>query len=54
MNAMLKRNVLKPEDKPVWHDVYALHPPYDEPRYDREASPNNIRDIFYEEDLIRA
>lgn len=54
MNAMLRKNVLSPEDKPIWFEIYALHPPHTEPRYDQEAPDKEIRDILYEEDIIRA
>lgn len=45
---------MKPADKPIWFEVYAIFPPHQEPRYDR-ATPNiPLRPIFYEEDKIRA
>lgn len=53
-NGMLQKNVLSVEEKPVWFDVYALHPPFEEPRYDRIPENVVVRDIFYEEDIIRA
>lgn len=43
-------------DRPIWYDIYASHPPFDEPIWDRKM-PNHdkaIRKIFYEEDLTRA
>ncbi|XP_055323363.1 28S ribosomal protein S23, mitochondrial [Sitodiplosis mosellana] len=54
MNSLLKKNVLHPEDKPIWFEIYALHPPYTEPRYDQEGSAEEVREILYEEDLIRS
>lgn len=54
MNSMLKRNVLPLEDKPIWYEIYALHPPHYEPRHDQEAPTNDVREILYEEDIIRA
>lgn len=51
---MLKKNVLSTDDKPVWYEIYALHPPHNEPRYDQDAPANEIREILYEEDIIRA
>ncbi|XP_031618342.1 probable 28S ribosomal protein S23, mitochondrial [Contarinia nasturtii] len=54
LNAMLKRNVLPQSGKPVWYEIYALHPPYDEPRYDKVGPEDEIREILYEDDLIRA
>lgn len=50
---LLRRNVWKIEDKPLWYDVYAMHPPSEEPRFDRPAPNIEVRNIFYEEDLIR-
>lgn len=55
MNAMLRKKVISPDDKPIWYEVYALHPPFNEARYDQEATDQQpIRQIFYEEDIIRA
>lgn len=54
MNSMLKKNVIPLEDKPVWYEIYALHPPYTEPRYDQVGTTEKVREILYEEDLIRA
>lgn len=51
---MLRKNVLSAEDKPIWYEIYALHPPLTEPRYDQVAPEGEIREIFYEEDIIRA
>lgn len=45
---------MKVEDKPIWYDVYAAFPPQLEPRFDRPAPKMNIKQIFYEEDVIRA
>lgn len=45
---------MKPEDKPMWYDVYAAFPPTLEPRFDRPASNIPLRQIFYDEDVTRA
>lgn len=45
---------MRVEDKPIWYDVYAAFPPQLEPRYDRPAANINVKQIFYEEDVIRA
>lgn len=45
---------MKLDDKPIWYDVYAVHPPDREPRFDREPPQTEVRDIFYEEDAVRA
>lgn len=54
LNAMLKKNVMYQSEKPIWYEIYALHPPYDEPRYDRPGSEDEVRELLYEDDLIRA
>uniref|UniRef100_A0A914HYB5 Ribosomal protein S23 mitochondrial conserved domain-containing protein n=1 Tax=Globodera rostochiensis TaxID=31243 RepID=A0A914HYB5_GLORO len=47
---------LKWEDRPIWFDAYAAHPPQNEPNWDiimpkrEEALPK----IFYHEDIDRA
>lgn len=53
-SGLLKRDVFKSEDKPIWYEIYALHPPFEEPRYDRPAPEIEVREIFYPEDNIRA
>lgn len=45
---------MKPEDKPVWYDVYEAFPPKIEPQYGRKAPDMKIRNILYPEDIIRA
>lgn len=52
--ALLRRNVLPADEKPIWYDIYALHPPHDEPRFDRMPKNIELREILYEEDVIRA
>lgn len=54
MNALIKKNVRAVEDKPIWYEIYALHPPHNEPRYDQETPKEMVREILYEEDMIRA
>lgn len=54
MNSLLRKNVLYAEDKPIWYEIYALHPPKTEPRYDQIGSTDEIKEILYEEDLIRS
>lgn len=51
---LLRAGAMKEEDKPLWFDVYEAFPPKDEPRFDRPASSIPIREIFYEEDVVRA
>lgn len=54
VNSMLKKSVLSAEDKPIWYEIYALHPPHNEPRYDQDAPAEQIREILYQEDVVRA
>ncbi|KAK9875250.1 hypothetical protein WA026_007642 [Henosepilachna vigintioctopunctata] len=42
------------EDRPLWYDLYEAFPPKEEPRYDRPAPNLKLRQIFYQEDKIRA
>ncbi|KAJ1185488.1 hypothetical protein NDU88_002280 [Pleurodeles waltl] len=57
---LMRAGVIKPSQKPVWYDVYAAFPPKKEPLYQEPKKgvsvtiEDNIRPIFYEEDLIRA
>lgn len=45
---------MKPEDKPIWYDIYRAFPPKLEPRFDRPVPAATIQPIFYEEDKVRA
>lgn len=45
---------MRPEDKPIWYNVYKAFPPKLEPRYDRPATQMDVIPIFYKEDQIRA
>lgn len=51
---LLRSGVWKPEDKPIWYDIYAMHPPALEPRFDREPPNLVMRNILYKEDVKRA
>lgn len=51
---LIKTGVIKEEDKPLWYDVYKAFPPKYEPRFDRPADMTPVKNIFYEEDKIRA
>ncbi|GAB1862712.1 28S ribosomal protein S23, mitochondrial [Camponotus japonicus] len=52
--SLLKGKAMKQEDKPLWLAVYEAFPPKYEPRFDRQLPKKNIKNIFYDEDLIRA
>ncbi|KAK8746619.1 hypothetical protein OTU49_017108 [Cherax quadricarinatus] len=51
---LLKSGAMKPQDKPLWYNVYEAFPPKYEPCFDRPAPEVKIRKIFYPEDVIRA
>ncbi|KAM4794847.1 small ribosomal subunit protein mS23 [Rhinophrynus dorsalis] len=56
---LLRAGVMKPNEKPVWYDVYAAFPPKREPLYEKPARrmrnpPDNVPTILYKEDVIRA
>ncbi|XP_063987143.1 small ribosomal subunit protein mS23 [Diachasmimorpha longicaudata] len=54
VSSLIKGGAMKPEDRPLWFDLYTAFPPKVEPRYDRVAPNIPVRDIFYKEDPIRA
>ncbi|EDX04980.1 probable 28S ribosomal protein S23, mitochondrial [Drosophila simulans] len=54
VQGLLRGGAMKPEDKPIWYDVYAAFPPKLEPRFDRPAPEIPVRQIFYAEDVVRA
>ncbi|XP_055677898.1 28S ribosomal protein S23, mitochondrial [Lutzomyia longipalpis] len=51
---LLRSGAMKPEDKPLWYEIYQAFPPKAEPRFDRPAPNTSVRDIFYPEDVVRA
>lgn len=54
LTGLLKSGAVKPDDIPIWYEVYAAFPPKLEPRYDRPAVMKPIRPILYKEDRVRA
>uniref|UniRef100_A0A0P4WKZ3 Small ribosomal subunit protein mS23 n=1 Tax=Scylla olivacea TaxID=85551 RepID=A0A0P4WKZ3_SCYOL len=50
---LLKSGAMKPQDKPLWYDIYEAFPPRYEPHYDRSPVIKEIKQIFYPEDVIR-
>lgn len=42
------------EDRPLWYDLYESFPPKEEPRFDRPKPNLPLKQIFYQEDKIRA
>ncbi|XP_072931870.1 small ribosomal subunit protein mS23 isoform X1 [Epargyreus clarus] len=52
---LLKRGAMKPDDRPLWFDVYKAFPPIIEPKFARPKVENTtIRPILYKEDVVRA
>uniref|UniRef100_A0A0K8TNZ7 Small ribosomal subunit protein mS23 n=1 Tax=Tabanus bromius TaxID=304241 RepID=A0A0K8TNZ7_TABBR len=54
VTGLLRSGAMKPENKPIWYELYAAFPPSLEPRYDRPVPKIPIRELSYDEDLIRA
>ncbi|XP_030024948.1 28S ribosomal protein S23, mitochondrial [Manduca sexta] len=55
VEGLLTKGALKPDDRPLWFDVYRAFPPKTEPKFAKpkpEIKP--IRPILYKEDAIRA
>uniref|UniRef100_A0A182QUL5 Small ribosomal subunit protein mS23 n=1 Tax=Anopheles farauti TaxID=69004 RepID=A0A182QUL5_9DIPT len=51
---LLKSGAMKFDERPLWYDIVSAFPPVEEPRYDRPAPNVRVRQIFYQEDLVRA
>ncbi|EAA08013.5 probable 28S ribosomal protein S23, mitochondrial [Anopheles arabiensis] len=51
---LLKSGAMKFDERPLWYDVVTAFPPHEEPRYDRPAPRVPVRQIFYQEDTVRA
>lgn len=45
---------MKPENAPIWYSIYERFPPKLEPMFFRPEPKTEIRDIFYQEDQLRA
>ncbi|XP_033337844.2 mitochondrial ribosomal protein S23 [Megalopta genalis] len=54
MTALVKGGAITESNIPIWYNIYKAFPPKYEPLYSRPASKKPIRDIFYEEDILRA
>lgn len=53
--SLLLKGPMKPDDRPLWFDVYRAFPPIVEPKFARPKPENKpIRQILYKEDIIRA
>ncbi|XP_050346136.1 28S ribosomal protein S23, mitochondrial [Nymphalis io] len=52
---LLLRGAMKPDDRPLWFDIYRAFPPTTEPKFARPKPENKpIRQILYREDVLRA
>ncbi|XP_013143125.1 PREDICTED: 28S ribosomal protein S23, mitochondrial [Papilio polytes] len=55
VEGLLTRGAMKPDDRPLWFDVYRAFPPNEEPKFARpKPEVKKIRQILYKEDAIRA
>lgn len=53
-HALINSGAMGWEERPLWYDIYETFPPKDEPRFDRPVPNMKLKEIFYEEDNIRA
>ncbi|XP_050684494.1 28S ribosomal protein S23, mitochondrial [Leptidea sinapis] len=55
VEGLLKSGGIKPDDRPLWFDVYRAFPPFVEPKYARpKPDIKHVRQILYKEDVVRA
>lgn len=54
MTSLLKGGVIAEDNLPAWYNVYKAFPPKYEPCFSRSKSEKEIKNIFYEEDQLRA
>ncbi|GBP86614.1 Probable 28S ribosomal protein S23, mitochondrial [Eumeta japonica] len=55
VEGLIKKGAMKPDDRPLWFDIYRAFPPTDEPKFSRPKTENKpIKQIFYPEDVMRA
>ncbi|XP_063825076.1 small ribosomal subunit protein mS23 [Ostrinia nubilalis] len=55
VEGLLKNGAMKPDDRPLWYDVYRAFPPAVEPKFARPVPDiKPIRQILYQEDVVRA
>ncbi|XP_021192122.3 small ribosomal subunit protein mS23 [Helicoverpa armigera] len=55
VEGLLTKGAMRPDDRPLWFDVYRAFPPLTEPKFAKpkpEIKP--IRQILYSEDAVRA
>uniref|UniRef100_A0AC34FKL3 Ribosomal protein S23 mitochondrial conserved domain-containing protein n=1 Tax=Panagrolaimus sp. ES5 TaxID=591445 RepID=A0AC34FKL3_9BILA len=56
ITGLIRSGQMKWEDRPLWYDVYAAVPPFEEPVWDLKMpkADEPVRSIMYKEDMIRA
>ena len=56
VSGLIRSGQLKWEDRPLWYDIYAASPPFEEPVWDLKMPKRDepVRKIYYKEDVIRA
>ncbi|XP_026752216.2 probable 28S ribosomal protein S23, mitochondrial [Galleria mellonella] len=55
VEGLLTRGAMKPDDRPLWFDVYKAFPPITEPKFAKpKPEIKSIRPILYKEDILRA
>ncbi|KAK3085099.1 hypothetical protein FSP39_024212 [Pinctada imbricata] len=54
VQGLIRSGVIKPEEKPVWYNVWKAFPPRDPPMARRSAPDSVVPEILYPEDLVRA
>ncbi|RWS16273.1 28S ribosomal protein S23: mitochondrial-like isoform X1 [Dinothrombium tinctorium] len=54
VQGLLRTGAMKPQNKPLWFDVYECFPPHIEPKRLLPVPDAPLRSILYDEDVIRA
>uniref|UniRef100_A0AC35GBZ9 Ribosomal protein S23 mitochondrial conserved domain-containing protein n=1 Tax=Panagrolaimus sp. PS1159 TaxID=55785 RepID=A0AC35GBZ9_9BILA len=56
ITGLIRSGQMKWENRPLWYDVYAAVPPFEEPVWDIKMpkADEPVRSIMYKEDLARA
>uniref|UniRef100_A0AC34R646 Ribosomal protein S23 mitochondrial conserved domain-containing protein n=1 Tax=Panagrolaimus sp. JU765 TaxID=591449 RepID=A0AC34R646_9BILA len=56
VSGLIRSGQLKWEDRPLWYDIYAAHPPFEDPNWDLKMpkADEPVRKLFYKEDVLRA
>jgi small subunit ribosomal protein S23 len=54
VQGLIRSGALKEADKPIWFEVYEAFPPKVEPVYERPEPKQEVQQLLYPEDIIRA